>query len=623
MKTNGLVVRGKAVEDKRHQNQDCEPDCDGTIAVKHGKLQVQDPLGTGAPPVIIPTSETVVHVNGINVCEPTPIMESDEIHIEFVDEVYSAQVEVIVSEDFLTAYAKVTPQITIRNQLIDQDAGNVLQLLTQCHEEKVNAVTPTEIEEALQAEGVVFGLDHDAIQRASAEADGAAIAVARGKPAQQGKNGFVEYLFDLDPVEIVYDEDERVDHWERYVFPSVKDGDVIAVLHPPVPGVCGITVTGETIPPDPVYEDVLRAKDGVRISDNGREAIATIAGRPLIEGHDVTHLRVTRLMTHSGDVNMTSGNLRFWGDLLILGNVAEGMQVSALGDVTVKGNVTGAVIRAGSRVICQGSVIKSQIHAGGLTTLYNRLAPLVDDLGKLIDDTIRETAYVQQRLVSSGKLGTQSDGQKEKDTIDRIVRLLIHKKTKSIEALTRECSVALDSTDLPFPPVVNELVQTVLDLTLNMDSPGGSSLETLENILEKKQEVSRLIDSLPDRPDDIVCRYVQNSVLDAAGNISVTDKGGFYSILNSGKDVSVRGVFRGGEISAQGNVSVHEAGSPGPSSGDVKIKVAGRSTVKIRKVFPETMVQVGNRSYVVKNEQNLLRVRLGESGSISLGTFST
>jgi len=173
----------------------------------------------------------------------------------------------------------------------------------------------------------------------------------------------VEYLFDSDPVEIVYDEDERVDYWERYVFPSVKEGDVLAVLHLPVPGVPGMMVTGKAIAPDPVYEDMLRVKDGVRISDDGREAIATIAGRPLIEDQGMKYLRVTQLMTHPGDVDMASGNLRFHGDLQILGNVTEGMQVSALGDVTVKGNVTGAVIRAGSRVICQGSVIQSQIYA--------------------------------------------------------------------------------------------------------------------------------------------------------------------------------------------------------------------------------------------------------------------
>lgn len=610
-------------ESQMPKNQDTEPDCDGTVEVRHGKLYVCDPSGNGKPATVAPTSGAVLVLNQVTTPHPTPVWENDEIEIELMEEVYPAQVEVEVSDDFLAAYVKVTPQVTIRNELIDQAAQNALELLTQCCEEEAKTITPAQIEEALESKGVIFGIDHDAIQKASLEAGSTPVAVARGKPVQQGKNGFVEYLFNLDPVEIVYDEDERVDHWERYVFPSVNEGDVIAILHPPVPGVFGMKVTGEAIQPDPVHEDVLHATAGVRISEDGRKAIADIAGRPLLEGRGAKYLKVTQLMTHSGDVDMTSGNVRFSGDLLILGNVTEGMQVSALGDVTVKGNVTGAVIRAGNRVICQGSVIKSQIYAGNLTKLNDLVAPLLDDLGKLILETIRETANLQQLLVSRGRLETQSDTLQEKNTVDRIARLLIQKKSESIKAIIKQCTRALDLTDLPLPPPVNELVQTTLNLIRNVDGSSQAPLETLEIILDKTREVSRLLDSLPDRPDDIVCSYVQNSVLEAAGSISVTDKGGFYSTLSAGKHVSVQGVFRGGEISAQGDVFVHEVGSPGLSSGDVKIKVRGASTVKIRKAFPETIVQVGNRSYIIKNEQSLLRVRLGESGDISLGTFST
>lgn len=604
------------------QNQDNRPDCDGTVEVRYGALYVCDAIGNGKPAVITPTPEVILRVNGVTVIELIPIHENDEIELDFQEEVYPAQIEIEIPDDCLTAHVKVTPQITIYNKLMDQDSQSMLELLTESHEVQTKTITPDQIKKALKDKGVVFGLDHSAIGEASEAADGVSKIVARGKPVQQGRNGFVEYLFDSDPVKIVYDEDERADYWERYIFPSVKKGDVLAVLHPADPGVVGMKVTGEEIPPEPVYEDVIRAKDGVKISDNGQEAIATISGRPLIEGSGITYLRVTQLMTHPGDVDMTSGNLRFWGDLLILGNVTGGMQVSALGDVTVKGNVTGATIRAGSKVVCQGSVIKSEITAGGLTTLYNQLASLVGELGTLIDDTIREATEVHEHLLSSKELRTGSDGRLDQSAMAGIVRLIIKKKAKSIETLINEYSVTLDTTDLPFPPVINEFIQTIKELTDNAGNPDCYSLEALGGILEKKQEVTYLLESLPDRPNDIVCNYVQNSNFEAAGDINVTDKGGFYSNLRAGRDVSVRGVFRGGEILADGNVSVNEAGSPRVSSGDVKIKVAGESTVKIHKAFPETIVQVGNRSHYVKKEQACLKVQLGTNGDIVLETFS-
>ena len=600
------------------QEPDSEPNHDGTVRVKDGAIEVHNPLGDGKPATIIPTPEAVLRINGVTIHDSSPVWEDDEIDIQLAEEVYSARTEVEVSDDYLTAYVKVTPQITLRNELLDQDAENTLQLLTQCHEEQINTLTPAEIERALKDKGVVFGLDYDRIRQVATEADGVSNIVARGEPVQQGKDGYVEYLFELDPVKIVYDDDEKVDHWERYVFPSVKEGDVLAVLHPAIPGIPGTKVTGEAIPPDRVREDVLRVKDGVRISGDRQQAIATIAGRPVIEGQSTKYLKVTPLMVHTGDVDMASGNLRFLGDLLIVGNVTEGMHVSTLGDITVRGNVTGASILAGSRIVCQGNVIKSQLQAGGMTSLCNRLKPLVDDLGRLLEEVIQEVAVIQEHL----DIERQSKGQAKGNNIDRIVCLLIERKRISIQTLLREYSSTLSTTHLPTPPAINELMESVKNLVAGLTGRGDSSLDALASAMEKRQEVCQVLDSLLSRPDDIICNYVQNSVLETTGSIIVTDKGGFYSILKAERDVSVRGVFRGGEMSAQGNVFAHEVGSPGPSSGEVKIKVTEGSVIKLRKVFPETTVQVGNRTHYFKKEENSLRISLDSENNLWFDTFS-
>ncbi|MEW6228776.1 MAG: FapA family protein, partial [Bacillota bacterium] len=485
--------------------------------------------------------------------------------------------------------------------------------VTRRHEERAKVITPAEVEAALRAKGVTFGLDHEEIQRAAAAADGASRVVARGEPVQEGRNGFVEYLFNWKPVEIIYGEEERANYRERYVFPSVKEGDVLAVLHPPVPGTPGKKVTGEAVPPRPVREAMLHVKDGVKISDDGRRAIAAIAGRPVLEGRGVPYLRIVQLMVHSGDVDIRSGNLRFWADLLILGNITEGMQVSAHGDITVVGNATGAVVRAGGRVICRGSFIGSRVQAGGLKSLYNRLAPLLDDLGKILDGIIQETSRIQHHPVNRRRL--------RKSDINRVVRLLIERKRKEIDALASEYAAALEAADLPFPPAIRELVLGIKDLTRGSVGRREPVPDDLKSILKKKEEINYLLGSLPDQPGDILCSYAQNSVLEASGSIIVTNEGCFHSTLRSGKQVKVSGVFRGGEIYASGSVFIGEAGSPGLSAGRVKIKVAEQSTVRIRRVYPETTVQVGNRSHNFDRREDSVRVYLGPKYTLKIETF--
>ncbi|MEW6107312.1 MAG: FapA family protein, partial [Bacillota bacterium] len=293
------------------QNRRYEPELDGTAGVSGGRLRVWGPRGKGQPAVVIPTPGVILRVNGVAIRSPRPISQDDEVDVETVEEVHSARVEVEVSGDGFIASVRVTPQVTVRHELVDQAPQNVLQLLTRPHEERVKVITPAQIEEALKAKGVTFGLDHEEIRRAADAADGIPRVVARGEPVQEGRNGFVEYLFDWKPTEIVYEEEARADYRERYVYPSVKEGDVLAVLHPPVAGTPGKKVTGEVVLPRPVREAVLRVKDGVKLSEDGRKAVAVIAGRPVLEGRWVPYLRVVRLMVHSGNIDIKSGNVRF------------------------------------------------------------------------------------------------------------------------------------------------------------------------------------------------------------------------------------------------------------------------------------------------------------------------
>ena len=465
----------------RHQNQDLASDREGMAEVSDGMLHVYAPSGRGQPPVIIPTHGAVLRVNRVEVHGPRPVRAEEEAEVELVEEVHPAAVEVEVSADGLAARAKVSPQITIRYELMDQNAQNVLQLLTRQREERVQVITAAEVETSLAAKGVTFGIDHEEIPRAVAAVDGIARVVARGHPVREGRNGFVEYLFDRDLVEILYAEEERVNYWERCILPSVKEGEVLAVLHPPVPGCPGTKVTGEAILPAPVREASLRAKDGVLVGSGGRKAVATIAGRPILEGFREPYLKVVPLIVYPGDVDMRSGNLRFGGDLLILGNVNERMQVTARGDITIQGYAAGALIQAGGKVACRGRLIGCTVRSGGLRTFYTRVAPLLDELRKILDTIIRDVTQIEQYPVYRGRL--------EKDALDRIGRFAVGKKKLEISALANEYAAALEGADIPLPPAVRELAVDLKNWVLDTAQREASVSGELGAILSKEKQI--------------------------------------------------------------------------------------------------------------------------------------
>lgn len=155
---------------------------------------------------------------------------------------------------------------------------------------------------------------------------------------KEGENGKIELLVDLNKgAKVKEKEDGTVDFREKQEFPSVEKGQVIAIVHPPVPGIPGITVTNEPLPPKPTYPLTIQPGKGIALIEQGKKILATETGRPLIEQRGlIVRVSIFPKLVHSHDVNLLSGNIRFKGDLDVLGNVEEGMVVEADGNILIQ-----------------------------------------------------------------------------------------------------------------------------------------------------------------------------------------------------------------------------------------------------------------------------------------------
>ncbi|OAQ21610.1 DUF342 domain-containing protein [Thermosulfurimonas dismutans] len=162
------------------------------------------------------------------------------------------------------------------------------------------------------------------------------IVVARGKPPTPGEDGRLELLVDLShgPREV---DKNRIDFREMNLVVSVKAGTPIIRHIPPKPGQPGCNIWGEVIPPPPVKDVSFNYGEGLRPDEKNEILIAERDGC-LIEKQGKLNLVPT--YTLEGDVDWKSGNIRFYGEkLVVTGGVKRGFKVLAEGDVEIGGGV--------------------------------------------------------------------------------------------------------------------------------------------------------------------------------------------------------------------------------------------------------------------------------------------
>lgn len=175
------------------------------------------------------------------------------------------------------------------------------------------------------------------------------MVVALGKEIVPGIDGYYEFLVDMEKrTTPEIREDGTVDYTTVGKLTNVAEGDKIAIYHPAVQGTRGYNVCGAELSPKFAKElPVLRGKF-IRQNEEG-EYFATRAGRISYSSYNVEILDVYEI---NDDITLNFGNVEFYGDIIINGNVE-----------------TGSVIRAGRNITINGTIANARISAGGDITL--------------------------------------------------------------------------------------------------------------------------------------------------------------------------------------------------------------------------------------------------------------
>ncbi len=269
-------------------------------------------------------------------------------------------------------------------------------------------LTLDEILSDLAAHNVRKGIDEKEIQRFLDEREYyVPYVVAKGQPPIEGHDGSIEYKFNTDVnVKPKMNDDGTVDYHRLDNVNHVSAGDVLAVLHPDDRGTPGYDVRGNVVSPHKVKRVLFKYGRNMHVSDDGKQLISDVNGHVTLENDKIFVSNVLELV----DVDTSTGDIDYNGNVLVKGNVITGFSVRATGDITVEGLVEGADISAGGNIILLRGVqggSRAVLSAGGnIVSKFIESASMVSASGSIETDSILHSKVVAKGPIKvSGRNG--------------------------------------------------------------------------------------------------------------------------------------------------------------------------------------------------------------------------
>lgn len=223
-----------------------------------------------------------------------------------------------------------------------------------------------EIVEALQKQGLRYGVKEEIIDRFLQERNYCTYyRIAEGIAPVEGKDAVLQYFFNTEPdSKPKLLKDGSVDFFNLNTISQCQEGDVLAQLTREVPGRPGINVLGEPVRPREVKKFVLKYGKNILVSEDKTSLISKVNGHVLLVEGKV----IVSSSYEVENVDVSTGNVVYDGNVQVSGNVMDGFSIKAGGDVVVNGVVEGAYIEAGGHItIARGmnGMGRGRLKAGG------------------------------------------------------------------------------------------------------------------------------------------------------------------------------------------------------------------------------------------------------------------
>lgn len=245
-------------------------------------------------------------------------------------------------------------------------------------------ITMEEVKLKLEEKNIAYGVDHEQILNIfENRLFDKKVLIANGQESQDGEDGKVKYHFHQGkkhkPKAL---EDGTVDFKDLNLITNVKSGQLLIEIIPPTDGVPGIDVFGKEISNKKGKKIKIAKGKNVVENEEGLKIYAATDGQVFLKNGKI---EVSKVYEVPGDVDTSTGNIKFNGKVVVKGNVKSGFSVDADGDIEVNGVVESSTLIAKGNIIlnrgvqgnnqayleCSGNLIARYIENSTIKCLGN------------------------------------------------------------------------------------------------------------------------------------------------------------------------------------------------------------------------------------------------------------
>jgi len=403
---------------------------------------------------------------------------------------------------------------------------------------------------------------------------------------------------------------DKIDYQELINIPLARSGQVIALIHPPMPGCPGITVTNETISPRQVMPILVQRGRGVDIVDNGTKIIATETGRLWLEQVGM-YLRVSVLpiFTQMGDVDSHAGNISFDGDVEVVGSVKDGKSIRANGNISITHHVKEAKIHAKHSVYIGQTVSDSTIIAGDNTLIVSELTSLLTNAHFYLEKLI--LSIHQLKNIPAFKMTDI-----EKKGLLPLIKLLLEHKFSSLSSVLQDY-IRLCNNEKNFLDPKWKNIGERIERCFFVSAP--NEIHAVEQIEQLLNDILYLLNqSKEELPQygSVELFSAYNTTISSIGDVTIYGEGCDYTKIHCGGVIRINGIVRSGELYAgQGAIIkgvVSELNEP------TIIKVPKDKEIVIGEAKKGTVLYIGGAKCILKKDRNNITARFDELNGIVL-----
>lgn len=252
--------------------------------------------------------------------------------------------------------------------------------------------TKPDIIEIIKSNNIVFGILEDSIDNIVADPKyDVEIPIAYGVGPKKGDKG--KFVMQITKKEHEINGD-YIDLRERSNIVSIDKEQIIGEIIPPTKGQPGKNVKGEVI--EGLEGEKANVGLGQNVSINENKKIISKESGELIfkkEGNNQYYIDVSKIKRIKGDLDYSTGNIRFPGTVIIEGNVKPGFVLEAEDDIEIKGVSEAATLIAGNNIKING------IKGGGkgIIKANNLYANFIENA----HIEMSEDVFVKQSIINS------------------------------------------------------------------------------------------------------------------------------------------------------------------------------------------------------------------------------